>query len=162
MARGGEVLAPERPDFPVQLIDARDIARFALEMAEGGDGGVFNLCAPQEPHRSGDLLEAAARIVGQTDLHITWVSAEFLLENGLSEWEALPWWSPPQEIALSRFDASRALAAGLMARRHSRAADRPGAGRRGASRGRPCPWAEPSGRRELRGPAPAHRSEASA
>lgn len=61
VARGGEVLAPESPGFPVQLIDARDIARFALAMAERGAGGVFNLCAPQEPFAFGDLLDAAAR-----------------------------------------------------------------------------------------------------
>jgi 2'-hydroxyisoflavone reductase len=113
MARGGEVLAPERPDFPVQLVDARDIGRFALAMAERRAGGVFNLCAPQEPHRLGDLLEAAARVVGRRDVRLTWVSLPFLLEHGLSEWEALPWWVPPEELALSRFDASRAIAEGF-------------------------------------------------
>jgi 2'-hydroxyisoflavone reductase len=114
--RGGEVLAPERPDFPVQLIDARDIARFALAMTEGGRGGVFNLCAPQEPYRFGDLLATAARAVGRNDLHLTWVSADFLLEHGLDAWEALPWWVPPREYAVTRFDASRAFKAGLRAR----------------------------------------------
>jgi 2'-hydroxyisoflavone reductase len=111
--RGGEILAPESPDFPVQLIDARDIARFALALAERGDGGVFNLCAPPSPYRFGDLLETAARVVGQRDATFTWVSAEFLLESGLHEWEALPWWVSPEETAFARFDASRAFAAGL-------------------------------------------------
>jgi 2'-hydroxyisoflavone reductase len=115
MDRGGEVLAPERPDFPVQLIDARDIGRFALAMAERREGGVFNLCAPQEPYRFGDLLDAATRAVGGSP-RLTWVSLEFMLEHGLSEWEALPWWVPPAELAFSRFDASRALAAGLRVR----------------------------------------------
>ena len=116
MARGGEVLAPESPDAPAQLIDARDIARFALTLAERSEGGVFNLCAPQEPYGIGRLLEIAAATVGQRDVRFTWASAEFLLENGLDEWEAFPWWVPPQEIAFSRFDASRALAAGLRIR----------------------------------------------
>ncbi len=114
--RGGEILAPERPDFPVQLIDARDIAWFALALAGRGEGGVFNLCAPQEPYGLGDLLETAARVVGRPDLETTWASAEFLLEHGLHEWEAFPWWVPPEEIAFSRFDASRALSAGLEVR----------------------------------------------
>lgn len=114
--RGGEVLAPESPDAPVQLIDARDMARFALAMAERRAGGTFNLCAPQEPYRYGELLETAARVVGQTDVRITWASAEFLVEHGLDQWEAFPWWSPPAEHALSRFDASRAFAAGLQVR----------------------------------------------
>jgi 2'-hydroxyisoflavone reductase len=114
--RGGELLAPERPDFPVQLIDARDIAGFALALAGRGEGGVFNLCAPLEPYGFGELLDAAARAVGQGELRPTWVSGEFLLEHGLDGWEALPWWVPPHEYAVSRFDASRALAAGLAAR----------------------------------------------
>ncbi|HYG71163.1 MAG TPA: NAD-dependent epimerase/dehydratase family protein [Actinomycetota bacterium] len=116
MARGGEVLAPESPDAPVQLIDARDIARFALALATRSEGGVFNLCAPQEPYRIGRLLEIAAETVGARDVRFTWASADFLLENGLDGWEAFPWWVPPQEIAFSRFDASRALAAGLEVR----------------------------------------------
>jgi 2'-hydroxyisoflavone reductase len=116
MERGGEILAPERPDFPVQLIDARDIGRFALAMAERGEGGVFNLCAPQEPYRIGDLLDAAARTVGRADPALAWVSLEFMLEHGLAEWEAVPWWVPPAELAFSRFDASRALEAGLQVR----------------------------------------------
>jgi hypothetical protein len=45
-----------------------------------------------------------------------WVSAGFLLEHGLDGWEAFPWWVPPAEIALARFDAARAFAAGLQAR----------------------------------------------
>lgn len=110
--RGGEVLAPERPDFPVQLIDARDIARFSLALAGRDEGGVFNLCAPQESYRFGDLLETAARVVGRA-LEATWASAEFLLEHDLHTWESFPWWVPPAELAFSRFDASRALAAGL-------------------------------------------------
>jgi 2'-hydroxyisoflavone reductase len=111
--RGGEILAPERPDFPVQLIDARDIAWFALELAGRGEGGLFNLCAPQEPYGLGDLLEAAGRVVGRPYPDVTWASADFLLERGLDEWEVFPWWVPPHEIAFSRFDASRGLAAGL-------------------------------------------------
>lgn len=112
VARGGEVLAPESPDAQVQLIDARDIARFALASAEEERGGTFNLCAPQEPYRFGDLLEAAARVVGQTDVRFVWAPTAFLVEHGLDRW-GLPWWSPPSEIGISRCDASRALAAGL-------------------------------------------------
>jgi 2'-hydroxyisoflavone reductase len=114
--RGGEVLAPERPDYPVQLIDARDIARFALASIERGEGGIYNLCAPAEPYRYGDLLEAAARVVGRADPRPTWVSLDFMLEHGLDAWESLPWWAPPAEYALTRFDASRAFAAGLEVR----------------------------------------------
>lgn len=113
MTRGGEVLGPDSPDAPVQLIDARDIARFALMHAGKQDGGMFNLCAPPEPYGFGRLLEIAAATVGRRDVRVTWGSADFLVENGLHEREAFPWWVPPQEIGFSRFDASRAHEAGL-------------------------------------------------
>jgi 2'-hydroxyisoflavone reductase len=116
IARGGDVLAPESPDAQVQLIDARDIARFALASADAGRGGTFNLCAPQEPYRFGDLLEAASRVVGRPDVGFTWAPAAFLVERGLDQWEAFPWWSPPAELGISRCDASRAFAAGLQIR----------------------------------------------
>jgi len=116
LARGGEVLAPDSPEFPVQLIDARDIARFALTMAERPQGGVFNLCAPPDGHRMEYLLETAARVVGATDVTFTWVPGGFLVEHGLGEWEALPWWVAPRYSAITRFDGSKALSAGLEVR----------------------------------------------
>jgi 2'-hydroxyisoflavone reductase len=116
MARGGEVLAPEGPDVPVQLIDARDIARFALALAELGSGGTFNLCAPQEPYAYGDVLATASRVTGGAPAELTWASADFLIEHELDRWEAFPWWAPPAEVAFSRFDASRALGEGLEVR----------------------------------------------
>ena len=115
VARGGDVLAPESPDFPVQLIDARDIALFALALAEGGEGGVFNLCAPAEPHPLGRILETCRDVTG-SDAAFTWVSAEFLSGNGLDAEEALPYWEAPEYVALTRFDPSKALAAGLPVR----------------------------------------------
>ncbi len=113
--RGGEILAPGSPESPVQLIDARDVARFALMLAARGEGGVFNLCAPQTPHRFGDLLGFAARVTS-AEATFTWASEDFLVEHGLDAWEALPWWNPPAEAALARFDAAKALAAGLAPR----------------------------------------------
>ena len=112
VARGGEILAPGSPGSPVQLIDARDLAGFALMMAARDEGGVFNLCAPQEPYRFGDLLETAAAVTGG-DATFTWASEDFLVEHGLDGWEALPWWNPPAEAGFARFDPARALAAGL-------------------------------------------------
>src|SRR6201996_8401414 len=42
MARGGDVLAPGPPERPLQLIDARDLARFVLDAAQAGRRGAFN------------------------------------------------------------------------------------------------------------------------
>lgn len=115
VARGGEVLAPESPDFPVQLIDARDIGLFALAIAGRGEGGVFNVCAPAEPHPMSRILETCRTVTG-SDATFTWVSAGFMLGQGLDADEALPYWFAPEFAAFTRFDPSRALAAGLSVR----------------------------------------------
>src|SRR5512136_1410936 len=41
-AQGGEVLAPGNPDQPQQIIDARDMARWIVQMVEAKRTGVFN------------------------------------------------------------------------------------------------------------------------
>ena len=78
-------------------------------------GGVFNLCAPAEPHPLGRILETCRDVTG-SDAAFTWVSAEFLSGNGLDAEEALPYWEAPEYVALTRLDPSKALAAGLPVR----------------------------------------------
>ena len=51
VARGGELLAPAGPDAPVQLIDARDLAAFAIALDGRGDDGHLHVCAAR-PRRS--------------------------------------------------------------------------------------------------------------
>jgi len=46
LARGGDVPAPAPPGRELQLIDARDLATFMLDLAEGGVAGAFNGTAP--------------------------------------------------------------------------------------------------------------------
>src|SRR4051812_63396 len=59
IARGGVVPAPGRPDLPVQVIDARDLAAFALDLAERHMPGVFNGTGPIGQTTMGELLGAA-------------------------------------------------------------------------------------------------------
>jgi 2'-hydroxyisoflavone reductase len=42
-ARGGEMLAPGAPGDPLQLVDARDLAAFALAAVDGGLSGACNV-----------------------------------------------------------------------------------------------------------------------
>ena len=116
IARGGEVLAPDRPDYPAQLIDARDIAEWTLSMIARDRGGVFNVTAPPEPYRLGDVLETAKRVTG-SDATLTWVPEGFLLEQGLDpEEEPLPYWLGPADTGAATSDVRRVFEAGLTAR----------------------------------------------
>jgi len=112
MARGGDVLAPGRPEQPVQLIDARDLADWMLDLAEAGVIGTFNATGPESPLTMNAALEACARAAG-TPSRLVWVDEAFLLERGVRPWTELPLWVPAADLAFQQVDASRAVAAGL-------------------------------------------------
>lgn len=46
IARGGEVLAPAPYDAPIQIIDARDLAEWTLDLAEERVSGAYNAISP--------------------------------------------------------------------------------------------------------------------
>jgi 2'-hydroxyisoflavone reductase len=103
LARGGEILAPGGPERVVQFVDVRDLAPWIVRLVEERRTGVFN--ATNEGVSMGELLAG-------TD--VTWVTDEFLLEQGVGQWMELPLWlADPQWIGMHGADVSRAVAAGL-------------------------------------------------
>lgn len=111
VARGGEVLAPGPPTRPIQVIDVRDLAEWALSLCEDFVGGTYNAIHPGVSFA--ELLETC-RAVSSSHARFTWVSDEFLLEQGVGEWMELPLWiADPALAAADRVDVSRAVAAGL-------------------------------------------------
>ncbi|MDQ5822971.1 MAG: SDR family oxidoreductase [Chloroflexota bacterium] len=115
IAQGGEVLAPAEPNRPVQLIDARDLAAWIVNMAENQATGVFNGAGPATPLTMGEFLETTRKALG-SNARFTWVSEQFLLEREVAPWMELPVWVPEEIIALHRVRNDRALAAGLSIR----------------------------------------------
>lgn len=106
MARDGEVLAPGAPDRHVQFIDARDQSDWILDMAEAGRGGTFNVSGPRPPITLGEVLSACGEATP------TWVSDQFLLEQGVRPYSELPLWVPPS-VGTLVMPLDRAAAAGL-------------------------------------------------
>jgi 2'-hydroxyisoflavone reductase len=78
-AEGGEVLAPGDPGRPVQVIDARDLAAWNLDLVERGVTGVFNATGPVTRMTMGRMLEACREGIG-SDATFTWLDEAFLLE----------------------------------------------------------------------------------
>jgi 2'-hydroxyisoflavone reductase len=115
MRRGGTVLAPGRPDRPVQLIHARDLSDWIVRMVEERRNGVFNATGPAEPLGMGDLLETIWRTAGSA-VRTEWLEEEFLLDRGVSPWQDLPLWLPAAENALLEVSIERARRAGLVTR----------------------------------------------
>ncbi len=113
VARGGEVLAPVGPDYPIQAIHAGDIAEWSLEMAAGQRSGTFNVTSAIYP--LGELLEAAKRETG-SDARFTYVSEEFLLEQEVGAWMELPLWMPTPMAGLMQTSIAAAQEQGLQER----------------------------------------------
>jgi nucleoside-diphosphate-sugar epimerase len=112
--RGGEVLAPGRPEDPVQFIDARDLAEWTIRMVEQRAAGIYNATGPERQLGVGDMLGGIKTAV-DSNADFTWVDADFLDAQKVSPWSDMPVWIPPanEEGALARTDIRKALAAGL-------------------------------------------------
>jgi 2'-hydroxyisoflavone reductase len=116
IARGGEVLAPGDPDRPVQLIDARDLAAWIVDLGERRHAGVFNATAPPGRVTMGEVLEAAVAATG-SDARLTWVPDDALVSADAGPWMELPLWIPAADGAGTwQIDAARAEGAGLRCR----------------------------------------------
>ncbi|MCA1946958.1 MAG: NAD-dependent epimerase/dehydratase family protein [Armatimonadetes bacterium] len=112
-AEGGDLLVPDRPSQPVQVIDARDLAYWMLLLLEQEVSGVFNAAGPAEPLTLGDLWEAfRAEFPGARPVP---VSEGFLSQQGVQCWTELPLWiaSEARADGTMRADSSRAVSAGL-------------------------------------------------
>ena len=116
VARGGEVLAPGRPERPVQCIDARDLAHWCVRLSEQRTTGAFNAVGPRLPMRR---LLAECRDALRADARFTWMDNAALLALGVAPWTGLPLWLPetdPEFGGMMLTDLARALAAGLRTR----------------------------------------------
>lgn len=113
IARGGEVLAPGRPERRVEFIDARDLAEWTVRMMESNQNGVYNALAPDYPLTMRGLLETCKN-VSDSDAAFVWVSEEFLIEQGAVPWTEIPLWIP--EEGAPRFNWEKAAASGLRSR----------------------------------------------
>jgi 2'-hydroxyisoflavone reductase len=123
IARGGKVLAPGDPADPIQVIDARDQATFAVSLLERKQGGIYHTVSPTPPFGFGDMLEAIAARVAPPGTELVWVGKDFLLGQGLDD-GALPLWpGGDPESDINRADPAAANDAGLAPRPLSQTID---------------------------------------
>ena len=112
--RGGEVLAPGDPDWPVQFIDARDLAEWTIRMAETRAFGIYNAMGPGARLSMAELLYGI-KAVTTAGAQFTWVPADFLREQKISAWRDMPVWVPATGplLGFMQRNNARAIAAGL-------------------------------------------------
>ncbi|WP_341890454.1 NAD-dependent epimerase/dehydratase family protein [Variovorax sp. YR752] len=116
VARGGEVLAPGRPERPVQFIDARDLADWCLRLVTDRVTGTFNAIGDTLPM---DELLSTCREVSGSDARFSWFDDRTLIDAKVEPWSELPLWIPEDDPAFGGMllgANARARAAGLRLR----------------------------------------------
>jgi 2'-hydroxyisoflavone reductase len=112
IARGGDVLAPDRPDARTQVIDVRDLSAFIIHLLEQNRNGVFN--ATGTPMKLETLFEACKQVSG-SDANFKWAPVDFLEKNQVAPWSDMPAWVPDtgEDAGFADVDVSKAVQAGL-------------------------------------------------
>ena len=112
VAKRNEIVAPGTPDDPVQLIDARDLAAFAVHCIEQKTAGTFNAVGPKDQLGVGAMVDGLKKGC-DTDPKVTWVSNRFIEESGIQV-PFVPCISPDSEAAgYGTVSNAKAVAAGM-------------------------------------------------
>lgn len=117
ISRGGQVVAPGRPERPLQYVDARDLAAWLLDGLAGDLAGPVDIVSRSGHASTADLLDACIAATG-SDAQLVWCSEDDLAAAGAAPWTQLPCWVPESgEFAgFLEADTSRAAATGLRCR----------------------------------------------
>jgi 2'-hydroxyisoflavone reductase len=114
VARGGDVLAPQKPEATIQVIDVRDLSAFVIKLIQENASGIYNATGPDYELTIGRLLDVSKQVSAST-ANFRWASVDFLNQNKVEPWSDMPAWIPDDEegIGFSRVDVSKAIDAGL-------------------------------------------------
>lgn len=123
-AQGGEMIAPGSAADRMQFVDARDLARFAIDMLERDVTDTFNVTSPPGDFDIGQVLNesvAAANALAHPEPapQPVWIPTEFLEQQaGSALTSDFPIWLPARGelAAFAEVDVTRALKAGLRIR----------------------------------------------
>ncbi|WP_406944311.1 SDR family oxidoreductase [Halobacillus sp. SY10] len=110
IAEGGEVLAPGRKDQQIQFIDARDLVDWIVQLSATEHTGIFNANGPENKLTMYNFLETCASTLNE-EVAFTWVSAQFLTDEGVQPWKDLPVWIPTEQDFSQ--DVTKAIQCGL-------------------------------------------------
>ena len=111
IARGGDFLVPAPANGRFQIIDARDLGRWLVDLCENGASGAYNAVHPG--YTWAELVEAGLRVTGSAARPV-WIDGDWLADQDVGEWMELPMWlRDPEWVGMNRADGSRAVAAGL-------------------------------------------------
>ena len=114
LAEGGKVLVPNTPNEKLQLIDARDLAKWIVKMVEEQAAGTYNVTGPKEGLNWEKLINECRRFA-RKPVDLVWVDEQFLIDHHCNNWNKLPLWLPSQSEMTDLFhiDCRKAQDKGL-------------------------------------------------
>lgn len=93
IAKGGEILAPGKPENFVQMIDASDLSEWIISMIERNETGIFNVTGKPFEMNFGQMLDAIKTATG-SNAEFIWADEKFLKENNVQPWNEMPFYLP--------------------------------------------------------------------
>jgi 2'-hydroxyisoflavone reductase len=111
LARGGDVVAPNRSDQPVQVIDGRDLGAFVIGLLEDDTSGVFNAVGPADAITLEDMCLGCVTAAGSA-ANVHPIDLDFLHEHEVP-WFQLLLPADGSYDGLFRRSHARGRAAGL-------------------------------------------------
>ena len=91
--KGEPFLLPDDPTAAFQLIDVKDLARFAIRAIEEGLGGAYNMVGPEAPLLLRDYVTTLHEVSGSRSTIIR-VDPAFLLDQGVRPFDDIRNWIP--------------------------------------------------------------------
>jgi 2'-hydroxyisoflavone reductase len=114
--RGGTMIVAGDPATPVQYIDIRDMAEWAIRMVESHAVGTYNTVGPSAPTSLAQLIDAA-RVFASKPPAVTWVPVAWLgAQKDRDMWGQIFFWHFQGLAGLTQINIDRALAAGFTTR----------------------------------------------
>lgn len=110
-----KVPAPAPENRSLQLIDVRDVAAFALNCANSGLSGVWNVTS--EPLGFVDVLTAISN-AGNSDVELVWITEDTIRDAEVVPWQDIPMMAPmlPDFRHFLEVSTKKARSAGLSCR----------------------------------------------
>jgi len=118
MEKGGEVLVAGEPAAPVQFIDVRDLAAWAMHLIEGSVTGIYNAVGPAVPMTFEQMLNTGRSAMSVSPT-LTWAPSSWLAaQKDPQTWQKLLFWTsePGGFAGTMRMSIERALAKGFTTR----------------------------------------------
>jgi 2'-hydroxyisoflavone reductase len=112
--KGGDMLAPNKPEQALQVIDVRDLAEWTLSMIEKRGLGAYNATGPEYPLTWGAFLQTVKDVSG-SNANFIWVDQDFLAKHELRAGVELPIWATdtPEYAGFAKVNCSKAIGKGL-------------------------------------------------